>query len=164
MIKDLITNKDLKPLKNKADKGGILSPREAVLLGECQFLEAKIQAACYNIIKSRYFYLRDCSVKFAQVDNGDLSGTGQKKKAATGTQKGFKDVIIFLHRKTPKEIFKKQIFVEFKRISSFKISPEQQQWHNFHKQWGDSTHFCNNTVYFGEVICKEIDNFLLIKT
>ncbi len=162
MIKDLITNKDLKTINDKFNKFGTLTPNESVLLSEGHLTESKIQIACHNIIKARYGYLKYCNVKLVQVDNGGKIKMGIK--IAEGTQKGFEDVIIFLHRKTPKEIFKKQIFVEFKRISSFKISPEQQQWHDFHKKWGDSTHFCNNTVYFGEVICKEIDNFLLIKT
>jgi len=166
MTKDLVTTADLKKFNDSCNT------EEARLLQEAFLSESQIQIACRNIIKTKYDNLKNCKVNFIQIDNGGKTTIAHKKiKMAEGTAKGFFDVIIWIYKRMSdeeyckdifayKRIIKKQIFIEFKRIKSFKISYEQQYWYDSLKEWGESTHFCNNTVYFEKVICKEIDDFL----
>lgn len=158
MTKDLVTPADLKTFNEP------YNTQEARLLREINLSESQIQIACHNIIKTKYNNLRDCKVNFIQIDNGGKTTIAHKKiKKAEGTAKGFFDVVIWMHKKI--NIFyepfsAKQIFIEFKRIKSFKISSEQHYWHDCFLKLGESVHYCNNTVYFEKVICKQIDNFL----
>lgn len=175
MIKDLVTNKDIKAINEKFNKEGAISPNETTLLREHQLSESQIQTACHNIIKNKYGYLKNCDIDFIQIDNGGKSGINQKKiKKAEGTRKGFFDVVIILHRKltsseymySPRyanyayQVTSGKIYIEFKKIGIYKISNEQQYWHDKYMNWCESTHFCNNTPYFQQIICKEIDSFL----
>jgi len=175
MIKDLVTSADIKAIYDKILSGNAsISNDELVLYNESTRTESQIQIACNITTQVRYGYLKDCSVNFVQIDNGSRSGILQKKKKkAEGTAKGFPDAVIWIYRKLSQEeyladrdlvypIAKKHIFIEFKRIGEYKITPEQQAWHDFHKKWHESAYFCNNTVFFEKVICKEIDDFLKI--
>jgi len=164
-MKPLITNKDIKLINAKLSTQGSLTSIETALLQESQKSESEIQIACHNIIKDRYSFLNHCEVEFVQIDNGGK--IQMKTKKAEGTQKGFFDVVIWVREKYTNwvklnEGKTKQIFIEFKKIGSYTISPEQQAYHDHHKEWGESVHFCNNTPYFEQNICKEIDSFLLI--
>ncbi len=101
---------------------------------------------------------------------------GRKKQAAMGTQAGWKDVNIWAWNKNcsnlnlyenkglegykPIKNFRKVFFVEFKKIGAPKPNKEQMYWHNFLLERGESSHFCNNLVYFEQIICKEIEEFL----
>ena len=157
MIKDLVTTAHLKKFNDSCNT------QEARLLQEALLSESQIQICCHNIIKAKFDNLKFHQVNFIQIDNGGKTTIAHKViKKAEGTETGFFDVIIWIYKRES-ELYlfsKKQIFIEFKRIKSFKISSEQQYWHDHLKEWGESTHFCNNTVYFEEVICKQIDNFL----
>lgn len=172
MIKDLVTTADLKMFNDYCNI------QEARLLQEANLSESQIQIACHNIIKSRYNNLKDNKVNFVQIDNGGKTTIAHKKiKKAEGTAKGFPDVVIWVYKKMsemeksianagyihigkPPSFSKIQIFIEFKRIKSFKISAEQQYWHDSLEEWSEYIYFCNNTVFFEEIICKKIDNFL----
>lgn len=166
MIKDLVKVTDLKKFNDSCNT------EEARLLQEANLSESQIQIACHNIIKTKYDNLKNCKVNFIQIDNGGKTTIAHKKiKKAEGTAKGFPDVVIWIYKKMSDEeyakdifayhrIVKKQIFIEFKRIKSFKISYEQQCWFDDLGKWYESTYFCNNTVFFEKVICKEIDSFL----
>lgn len=173
MIKDLVTPADIKAIYDNM----LLSKKhttndELVLYNEATRTESQIQIGCHNIIKAKYGHLKEASVCFVQIDNGGKTGINRKKiKKAEGTAKGFPDVVIWLYRKMSKgeylqdiqavlPILKRRIFIEFKRIGTFKISPEQQAWHDFYRKWDESAYFCNNSIYFERVICKEIDEFL----
>ncbi len=140
MIKQLITNKDFKEINKKFNLLGKLTPDEVTLLRESVLSESQIQIGCHNIIKAKYGYLNNALVNFIQVDNGGAMGVIQKKKKkAEGTQKGFFDVVISLKREMSQgeyladfnkvlPIVTKDIFVEFKKIGSYKITTEQQFW------------------------------------
>lgn len=94
---------------------------------------------------------------------------------AEGEQSGWPDVEIkmwknissyyddssFIDDEVVKELShkRKSIYVEFKRIGG-KIADNQQKWHEFLKEKGESAYFCNNLVYFEKVILKEIEEFL----
>lgn len=175
MIKNLLTKSDINKIHNKILlPNSVLTKDELTLYNESSKKESQIQIACNNIIKDKYGHLKDCNINFVQVDNGSKSGIAQKKKKkAEGTMKGFPDVVIWIYAKmTTKEymedcnlhkylpIKKKQIFIEFKKIGSYRIRPEQQNYHDFLKKWDESVYFCNNTVFFEKVICKEIEDFL----
>lgn len=181
MIKDLITNKDIRAIQAKLDKSGSISPDEYTLLCEASKSESQIQIACHNIIKDRF----PNKALFVQIDNGGAMGVRQKvKKKAEGTIAGMPDCMILIWQKESKAFSlersapmsptdhghsnnieyntfcKKQIFVEFKKIGSKPPTKKQLYWHNFLKEKGESVHFCNNTPYFTKVICKEIEEFL----
>ncbi len=159
MIKDLVTTADLKTFNDPCNT------QEARLLQEADLSESQIQIACHNIIKFKYSNVAGGKVHFIQIDNGGKTTIAHKKiKKAEGTAKGFPDVVIWIYRGIApygiSYITKKQIFIEFKRIKSFRISSNQKIWHDTFKELGESVHFCNNTVYFEETICEEIDKFL----
>ncbi len=175
MIKNLITSSDIKTINDKFNKKGILTSDETTLLREHQLSESQIQIVCHNIIKARYYHLKDSDVDFVQIDNGSKSGINQKKiKRAEGTQKGFFDVVIILHRKLTHseymyssrymnhayQVTSGKVYIEFKKIGTHKITIEQQFWHDKYRKWCEPTYFCNNTVFFEQIICKEIDDFL----
>ena len=161
MIKSLITQKEIRDINQKFDKIGKLTADEAALLQVANWSEFQIQSACYNLFKGAGFV---DSVIFVQIDNGGSAVEGiRKKKAATGTQSGFCDVIITCWRKHLESRYnshaKKSIYIEFKRIGC-KIAENQHKWHNFLKQKGESVYFCNNILFFERVIMKEIEEFL----
>lgn len=159
IIKSIVTGADIKKYWKKGLEGGSISGDEARMSIQAPWIESQIQIACHNIIRAKYGNLKDAHVIFQQNDNGGADQ--KKKKKAEGTQPGWPDVTIWIYKTLSPD--RKHIFVEFKRIGSHKISPEQQEWHDFHKKWNESAYFCNNTVYFEKVICKEIDDFLLAK-
>ena len=163
MIKDLIKPSEITAINKKLNTSGSITSKEATLLRESTLSESNIQIACHNIIKAKY----PDSVIFVQIDNGGAMGVAQKKKKkAEGTQAGFCDVIILAWEEIididlgyPWEFRSKQFFVEFKKIGG-QPSKKQHYWYNFLRNKGESVHFCNNTIYFEQTICKEIDEFL----
>ena len=124
--------------------------------------EFQIQSVCYNVFKAAGF--GDNAI-FVQIDNGGSAIEGiRKKKGATGTQSGFPDVMIKVYKpvfeyKGRTGFQKKTIYIEFKRIGG-EIAENQQKWHDFLKEKGESVYFCNNLVFFEKVILKEIKEFL----
>lgn len=167
MIKDLITPKDIKLIEQKAARGSITAD-ETNLLMSGKWSEFQIQSAAYNLFKAQGF---GDQVIFVQIDNGGSAIEGiRKKKAATGTQSGFPDTIIYVwskscwHRAANNDVIhgsskKKTLWIEFKRIGG-KIAENQQKWHDFLKSKGESAYFCNNLLFFERVILKEIREFL----
>lgn len=163
MIKDLVTNKDLRELVNKAQDSS-LTPNEATLLRSSKWSEFQLQSGCYNLFKGYGF--GDNAI-FVQIDNGGSSIAGiRKKKAATGTQSGFPDIIITCFKKGidakdpyPWGWLEKTIYVEFKKIGG-KIAKNQQDWHDFLKDKDSSVYFCNNILFFEKIIMKEVEEFL----
>jgi hypothetical protein len=160
MVKNLVTNADIRAIQKKFDLLGKLLPQEARLLFEASRSESQIQIACHNLIKDKF----ENNVLFIQIDNGGKMGIGQKmKKKAEGTQSGFCDVIITCWKKHQESRYNshntKTIYVEFKKIGGV-IAENQQKWHEFLKEKGESVHYCNNLVYFERVIIKEIEQFL----
>ncbi len=186
MIKDLITNKDIRELKKKSNETGRLTGDELLLLREHEelskkfkkgekkarcYYESRLQSYCSNLIKAKYQFSKD-SVVFLQIDNGGEGSDGQRRrKAQEGTQSGFKDVIILVWRGSIKyplrgtdEVIKtiyhsKQFFPEFKRIGGV-VTDKQLYWHKYLKEKGESAYFCNNSLFFEKIIMKEIEGFL----
>lgn len=165
MIKNLITKKDLREINSRFDKMGKLSMDEVSLLRGANLKEYQIQTGCHNIFKAAN--LGD-KAAFIQIDNGGSAKVSTKRiKAGMGTQSGFFDVVIYLwvakndysQFRNPEYIARKSIFIEFKSIGGA-IKKNQQAWHDFLKEKGESVHFCNNIVYFEKVIMKEIEDFL----
>lgn len=103
---------------------------------------------------------------FVQIDNGnsDAGITTQdeglrklmfrrkavtkRRKAAEGTVSGFPDCLLLRNGRI--------LFVEFKRIGTFKISEEQQYWHDWLNANGFKAYITNNPIYFRDVILKEL--------
>jgi len=171
MIKALITNKDIKAINNKLTEFAKVTADEANLLQVAKWSEFQIQSACRNIFKSGGF---GNNAIFLQIDNGGSSIEGiRKKKGAMGTISGFCDVEIkiwkirkgtayneFYRMESEVNLVnRKSIYIEFKRIGG-KIAENQQKWHEFLKEKGESVYYCNNILFFEKIIMKEIEEFL----
>lgn len=149
MIKNLVTNADLKALKVKDQ----LSPFELELLQQAGFKEQQLQIACKKIFDSYCLQKQNCLGFFQQNDNGGYSNIATKKsKAAQGTIAGWPDVTLWQFKNS----LEKNIFVEFKAIGINKISSSQQLLHSKLDAVNKKVYVCNNTVYFREVI---LNNF-----
>ena len=111
MIKELITKKDIRAIKQKA-KDGTVTPDESNLLLCAEWSEFQVQSGCYNLFKSCGF--GDKAI-FLQIDNGGSPITGtKKKKGATGTQSGWPDVEIKMWKKNlTKAPYLKEISIPF---------------------------------------------------
>jgi len=167
---NLITNKDIKEIGNKSS----LSIEDLQIVQLKGLLESKIQERCKNILEALGVELeRKYSkkvVEFVQFDNGDTSAGKLKpyqrmalfkRKKAEGSKKGFPDTGIFIG--SPCGQYSKVILTEFKRIGSLSqidISPEQEYYHNWLNLIGFKAYITNNPIFFKNVICKEVTNFL----
>lgn len=147
MIKPLIYNEDIRVIEKKA-KTYSITTNEAALLRESKWSESSIQTACRNIFLNKF----GMQAKFIQIDNGGKMGVSQRmKKAREGTEKGAADVFLV-------GLGERMAFVEFKRIDApSKADPEEEQvrFNEFIKSCGYRSYFCNNTVYFENVICEQ---------
>lgn len=161
MIKDLVTQKDIRAIEAKSDKMGKLTHDEATLLQTAKWSEFHIQSACYNLFKSARF--GDNAI-FVQIDNG-------------GSAEGIRNCMIVVWNKNrpsscgmrwseSEKAFlgypiydKTTIYIEFESIKG-KIAENQQKWHQFLKEKGESVYYCNNIVFFEKIIMKEIEEFL----
>lgn len=147
MIKPLIYNADIRAIEKKA-KTSSISKNEADLLVQSKWFESSIQTACRNIFLNKF----GKQAKFIQIDNGGKMGVRQRmKKAREGTEQGAADVLLI-------GLGERMAFVEFKRIDSeSKVKPadKQKEFYDFAESCGFRPYFCNNTVYFENVICEE---------
>lgn len=154
----LIYNKDIK----KLEKIDGLTPDEWQLVTLHNALETKIQQICHNIFNNTILsnINNNKIAEFVQVDNGGkLKPCGKIRKYKEGTKKGWPDVFLIFGKKG----YNKIIFIEFKRIgclSSVQITPEQQYYHDWLNGIGFTTYITNNPIFFKNVICKEVTDFL----
>lgn len=158
MIKDLITTSDIN--KIRARNIHSFTRDEINLYNESMKLEWNIQIACCNIVEGLYRVRNDVKCIFQQNDNGGKNTkAGRMIKKAMGTRAGWPDVTIWVWKKKGDSWESKPFFVEFKRIGSQPPTQKQKEWNNFLKEMGEKVYFCNNTVYFEKVICKDIEDF-----
>ena len=174
MIKQLVTVADINNIKKITWEQRLLTAQEAALLQEytafsvkirnskgqlrCDY-ESKLQIAAHNLIKTEFQYRKDVDVIFLQIDNGGNKGTNHKRKAQEGTQAGWADVEIKAWKKEDKSWVGKSFYVETKKIGGV-VARNQQHWHDFLIEKGESAYFYNNLLYFEKVIIKEIKEFL----
>lgn len=144
MIKPLIYNSDIKAIKKKAESSSI-SVQEASLLKQASWSELTLQQACKNLFRHRF---KDA--KFIQTDNARSTKLQRMRSGIGGYEEGATDVYLVGKNK-------KIAFVEFKRIgtpSQIKPTEKQLEMHEFLKNCGFEAYFCNNLVYFEDVICE----------
>jgi len=148
MIKSLIYNSDIKTILKKAETQS-LTPDETSLLRQANWSELKVQQACKNSFRSRYYN----RAKFIQTDNARSTKLQRMRAGIGGYEEGATDVYLVGKNK-------KIVFVEFKKIgspSTVEPKPKQKEMHEFLRNCGFSSYYCNNIVYFEKVICKEFD-------
>lgn len=147
----------------------LLSRKEAKkddkLLPFLDINESDLQIYCKRLFDAFAFqlkmkYKRDLAL-FVQIDNGSKSGIRYKiKKKAEGTVKGFPDVMILATRLDNSQ--QKTFFVEFKKLSSYKITEEQLEMQQILNLMGYEAYTTNNPIFFEKhILLDRIQNFIL---
>lgn len=165
--KPLIYNSDIAELKKKMEVQN-LNQLELELLWHDGWLETKVQSAFKNIIETlnrEIQYKKLGKIEFRQNDNGAaLSPAGKMRKHREGTVTGMLDATIYVWSERKKS--NKTWLVEVKRVGSpaqIKISKEQLGQIELFKNMNYPAYLTNNTVYFKEVVCKEIMEFVELR-
>lgn len=144
-LKPFYYNSDIAAIVKKS-KTQSISPLEASLLRHKGLTESKIQEQCRRIFLSLF-----PKGKFVQIDNGGHGSAFMRmKKGREGTVTGMKDVMLIRKGKIA--------FVEFKKIdfpSEIEPSDQQKEIHNYLLECGFDAYYCNNILYFEQVICEE---------
>lgn len=149
LIKPLINNSDIREIQKKIDSGKSLTVDEVALLRQKSWKELTLQQACKNLFRNKF----NKNAKFIQTDNSRTTALQRMRAGLGGYEEGATDVYLVGRNK-------KIVFVEFKRIgtpSQISITPKQEEMHKFLLDCGFDAYFCNNTVYFEKVICKEFE-------